>query len=157
TTNPDHRATMAVFADLVTPASLTDRNLADIVLLAAARLTLQHGICDEACYPLVTVFGVLASNPADAELRFRLSQFGVVIAEQRPQLELSGRALLVFGHHVIPWVRPIRSGRPFIQRGLNMSLAAGDLAFAGYSYRGLISLRLICGDPLQDVYKDAAE
>ena len=44
-TDPDHRATMGVFADLVTPAFLTDRNLSDIMLLAAARLTIEHGIC----------------------------------------------------------------------------------------------------------------
>ena len=81
---------MAVFADLVTPALLTDRNLSDIVLLAAARLTLQHGICEAACYPMVCTFGVLASNHADAELGFRLAQFGVVLADRQPQLESAG-------------------------------------------------------------------
>ncbi|HVJ52341.1 MAG TPA: AAA family ATPase [Aliidongia sp.] len=155
--DPAHRATMEVFADLVTPALLTDRNLSDIMLLAAGRLTLQHGISDESCYPLVCSFGVLASNHADEELGFRLSRFGVVLAGRRPQLALSGRALLVFGLHVTPWIRPIRSGRPFIQRGLEITLAAGDLSFATYSRRGLLSTRLFCGDPLQEVHKDAAQ
>ena len=156
-TNPDYRATMAVFNDLVTPALLTDRNLTDIMLLAAARLTLQHGICHEACYPLSCVFGVLASNSTDAELGFRLSRFGVAVAERGPQSAFGGRALLVFGLHVTPWVRPIRSGQPFMQRGLEMSLAAGDLSFAAYSHRGLVSVRLFCGDPLRDIHKDAQE
>ena len=82
---PGHRATMCVLADLVTPAFLTDRNLSDIMLLTAVRLTLQHGICGESCYPLACVFGVLASNHTDAELGFRLSQFGVSLADQQPQ------------------------------------------------------------------------
>jgi PAS domain S-box-containing protein len=154
-TDPDHRATMAVFADLVTPAVLTDRNLCDIMLLAAARLTLQHGISDSTCYPMVCTFGVLASNHADAELGVRLAQFGVVLADRQPQFGISGRALLVFGFHVTPWIRPIRSGQPFIQRGLKVSLAAGDLAFAGYSHRGLMSVRMFCGDPLPEIYSDA--
>jgi PAS domain S-box-containing protein len=153
----DHHATMAVLADLVTPASLTSRDLTDLVLLAAARLTLQHGICDVTPYPLVTLFGVLASTPSDAELGFRLSQFGAALAERQPQLPLSGRALLVFGLHVIPWLRPIRSGMPIIQRGLDRSLAAGDLAFVAYSYRGLVSLRLLSGDPLGHVQKHAED
>ena len=55
----DHRATMRVFADLVTPAFLTDRNLSDIMLLAAARLTIEHGVCPESCYPLTTVLAFL--------------------------------------------------------------------------------------------------
>jgi predicted ATPase/signal transduction histidine kinase len=150
-TDPGHRATMAVLADLVTPAFLTDRNLSDIMLLAATRLTIEHGICPESCYPLTTIFGVLASNLADAELGFRLSQFGAALADKQPELGLSGRALLVFGLHVTPWVRPIRSGQPFMQRSLAISLAAGDLAFAAYSHRGLLSVRLFCGDPLPDV------
>ena len=44
-----------------------------------------------------------------------------------------------------------------MQRGLKMSLAAGDLAFAAYSHRGLVSVRLFCGDPLQDVCRDAEQ
>ena len=148
---------MAVFADLVTPALLTDRNLCDIMLLVAARLTLQHGICEAACYPMVCTFGVLASHHADAELGIRLSQFGVVLADRQPQIGISGRALLVFGFHVTPWIRPIRSGQPFIQRSLQVSLAAGDLAFAGYSHRGLLSVRMFCGDPLPEICGDAEQ
>jgi PAS domain S-box-containing protein len=155
-TDPGHRATMAVFADLVTPAVLTDRNLCDIMLLAAARLTLQHGVCESACYPMVCTFGVFASD-GDAELGFRLAQFAVVLADREPQLGISGRALLVFGLHVTPWIRPIRSGLPFMQRGLEVSLAAGDLAFAAYSHRGLVSVRLFCGDSLQAVCRDVEQ
>jgi PAS domain S-box-containing protein len=153
----DHRATMGVLADLVTPAFLTDRNLSDVMLVTAARLTIEHGICPESCYPLTTIFGVLASNSADAELGFRLSRFGAALADQQPQLGLSGRALLVFGLHVTPWIRPIRSGQPFMQRGLKMCLAAGDLAFAAYSHRGLVSVGLFCGDPLREVCRDAEQ
>ena len=149
--DPYHRATMRVLADLVTPAFLTDRNLSDIMLMAATRLTIEHGICPESCYPLTTAFGVLASNSADAELGFRLSRFGAALADDQPQLGLSGRALLVFGLHVTPWVRPIRSGQPFMQRSLAICLAIGDLAFAAYSHRGLLSVALFCGDPLPEV------
>src|SRR6202000_3331972 len=136
---------------------LTDRNLSDIMLLAAARLTVEHGVCPESCYPLTTVFGVLASNPNDAELGFRLSRFGAELAEKQPQLGLSGRALLVFGLHVTPWIRPVRSGQPFMQRGLKMSLAGGDLAFVSSSHRGLVSVGLFCGDPLREVCRDGEE
>ena len=152
-----HRATIGVLADLLTPAVLTDRNLCDIMILTAARLTLAHGVCAASCYPLTTIFGVLASNSADAELGFRLSRFGAALADRQPQWGLSGRALLVFGLHVTPWVQPIRSGLPFIERGLKVSLAAGDLAFAAYSHRGLVSVRLFCGDPLAEVSESAEQ
>ncbi|WP_440588134.1 AAA family ATPase [Bradyrhizobium genomosp. I (2014)] len=154
-TDPNHRATMGVLADLVTPAFLTDRNLSDIMLVEATRLTIEHGTSPEASYPLTAIFGVLASSSTEAELGFRLSQFGAALADRQPQIGLSGRALLVFGLHVTPWIRPIRSGRPFIQRALALCLTTGELAFAAYSHRGLISVDLFCGDSLADVCSSA--
>ncbi len=156
-TDSDHRATMEVFADLVTPALLTDLKLSHIVILAAARLTLQHGICEESCYPLACVFPVLNIRYADAELGFRLAQFGVSLANRWPQLRLSGRTQMAFGQYVIPWVRPIRSGLPFIRRALEIALATGDLTWVGYSYHALVSLRLFSGEPLEEVCRDAEQ
>jgi signal transduction histidine kinase len=156
-TDPEHRATMAVFSDLVTPALLTDLNLSNIVILAAARLTLQHGICEESCYPLACVFSVLNIRYADAELGFRLAQFGVSLADRWPQLRLSGRTLMVFGRFVTPWVRPIRSGLPYVRRGLETALANGDLTWVTYAHHALVALRLYSGDPLQEVCKDAEQ
>src|SRR6202020_3140203 len=75
--DPDHRDTVAVFADLITPALLTDLNLSNIVILRATRVTLQHGICEESCYPLVAAFAVLNTRYAETDLGFRLAQFGV--------------------------------------------------------------------------------
>jgi PAS domain S-box-containing protein len=156
-TNPEHRATMAVLADLIIPASYVDRDLSDAVLLAATRVTIEHGICPESSFASTTTFGVLASQSADAELGFRLSQFGAVLADKQPQFGLSGRALLAFGLIVTPWVRPIGSGLPFIQRGLAICLAVGDLSFAAYAHRGLLSVDLFCGNQLAEVCLRAEE
>lgn len=155
--DPDHRAIMRVLADLVTPAFLTDRNLSDIMLMEATRLTLEHGISPESCYPLTAIFGVLASDSTDAELAFRLSQFGASLAETRSKTGLSGRALLVFGLHVTPWIRPIRSGRSFVQRALEICLTTGDLAFAAYSHRGLLALDLFSGEALPGILLHAEQ
>ncbi|WP_035664315.1 AAA family ATPase [Bradyrhizobium sp. Ec3.3] len=153
-TDPDHHATMAVFADLVTPALLTDLNLSNIVILAAVRLTLQHGISENSCYPLTCAFSVFSIRYRDADLGLRLAQFGVSLADRWPQLRLSGRTQMVFGQYVTPWVRPIRSGLPFIRRSLETGLATGDLSWVGYSHAAHVSARLFCGDPLRDVCKD---
>jgi len=155
--DPDHRATMAVFADLITPALLTDLNLSNIVILAAVRLTLQHGLCDQSCYPLTSVFSVFNIRYADPELGFRLAQFGVSLANRWPQLRLSGRTLMVFGQFVTPWIRPIRSGQPFIRRSLEIAQATGDLTWVTYSHHALVSSRLFSGDPLEEVCRDAEQ
>jgi PAS domain S-box-containing protein len=153
--DPDHRATMQVFADLITPALLTDLNLSNIVILAAARLTLQHGIYEGSCYPLACSFSVFNIRYAEPELGFRLAQFGVSLANRWPQLRLSGRTLMVFGQFVTPWVRPIRSAQPFIHRSLEIASATGDLTWVTYSHHALVSSRLFSGDPLPEVCRDA--
>ena len=155
--DPDRRATMGVFADLVTPALLTDVNLCHIVIMAAARLTLQHGICEEACYPLSCVFSVFNLRYADAELGFRLAQFAVHLANRSPQLKWSGRTFLTFGYFVTPWVLPIRSGLPFVRRGLEVALATGDLTWLAYAHRALIAMRLFIGEPLRELCEDAEQ
>src|SRR5262249_2103637 len=156
-TDAEHRATMAVFADLVTPAVMTDLNLSNIVILAAARLTLEHGISEESSYPLACVFCVLNLRYCDAELGFRLAQFGVSLADRWPHLRLSGRTLVVFGQYVVPWVRPIRSGLPFIRRALETAMATGDLTWVTYSHLALVSTCLFCGDPLGEICNDAEQ
>ncbi|VIO67214.1 AAA family ATPase [Bradyrhizobium ivorense] len=154
-TDPDHRTAMAVFADLVSPALLTDLNLSHLVIMGAARLTLQHGSCESACYPLVCVFSVFFNRYADPQFGVRLAQLGVWLAERQPQLGFSGRAIAVFGYYVIPWVQPIRSALPFVRRGRDIALATGDLAWVAYLSWMLTSIRLFCGNPLQEALNDA--
>jgi predicted ATPase/signal transduction histidine kinase len=153
-TDPGHRATMAVLNDLITPALLTDLNLSNIVILRATRVTLQHGICEESCYPLVAAFAVLNTRYAETDLGFRLAQFGVFLANRWPDLKLSGRAKVAFGAFVTPWVLPIRSGQPLLRRALEIASATGDLTWVGYAHHAMIASRLFCGDPLQEICKD---
>jgi len=155
--SPDHRATMEVLADFVTPALLTDLNLSNIVIFAAARLTLQHGIYEGSCYPLVCVFSVLNVRYADVGLGLRLAQFGVALADRWPRSKMSGRTYMAFGQFVTPWVLPIRSGQPYIRRSLEVAQANGDWTWASYCHHALLSLRLFSGDSLRDVCKDAEE
>jgi PAS domain S-box-containing protein len=150
-----HLATMAVFADLVTPALLTDLNLSNIVILAAARLTLEHGIYEGSCYPLVCAFSVLRLRYADVAAGLRLAQFAISLTNRWPRLKMSGRTLMVFGQFVAPWVRPLRSGQVLVRRSQEIALATGDLTWASYADHALLSLRLFSGDNLRTVYEEA--
>ncbi|MBR0697375.1 AAA family ATPase [Bradyrhizobium lablabi] len=156
-TDPDHRATMAVIADLVTPALLTDLNLSHLVIMGSARLTLQHGTSESSCYPLACTFSVLYNRYADPKLGLRLAQFGVSLANRQPQLAFSGRTIAVFGYYVTPWVQPLRSGLPFVRRGRDIVSATGDLAWVAWLHWTATSIRLFCGDPLHEVYKDTEQ
>jgi predicted ATPase/signal transduction histidine kinase/GAF domain-containing protein len=154
-TDSNHRAAMAVFADLVSPALLTDLNLSHLVIMGAARLTLQFGTCESACYPLACVFSVFYNRYSDPKFGIRLAKLAVYLADRQPQLGFSGRAFAVFGYYVMPWVEPIRSTLPFVRRGRDTALATGDLGWVAYLDWSLTSIRLFCGEPLRDVWNDA--
>ncbi len=64
---------------------------------------------------------------------------------------------MIFGCFVTPWVRPIRSGRPFVREALEIALATGDLNWVTYSHHALVASRFFSGDPLQEVLKEAEQ
>lgn len=156
-TEPIHLATAAVLADLVTPALLTDLNLSNIVILAATRLTLLHGVCPELCYPVTCSFSVLNIRYSDPELGVRLARFGISLADRWQQSKWSGRAHLAYGHYVIPWIQSSRTGLPLIRRAIEIAFATGELNWASYSHHALASSRLFSGDGLREISKEAGE
>ena len=153
--DPNHLATMACLADLITPALLTDLNLSHLTIMGAARLTLQYGTSESSCYPLVGAFSVSYLRYADPKLGLRLAQLGLSLANGQPQQRFSGRTIAVFGYYVTPWVRSIRSGPPLVRRGRDIVLATGDLTWFAWLHWTLTSMGLFCGNPLRDIWRDA--
>ena len=88
-TDPDHRATMQVFADLITRLLLTDLNLSNIVILAAAKdgrcsmgSTKDRAIPWRAC----SASSTSATQRRNSDFAWRNSR--VSLANRWPQLEV---------------------------------------------------------------------
>jgi len=75
--------------------------------------------------------------------------------ERRGLRRFEARVHLIFGHRVIPWTQPLRTGRPLVRRAFDAANKLGDLTFAAYSRNNLITNLIAGGDPLGDVQREA--
>jgi PAS domain S-box-containing protein len=154
-TDPEWRATMDVLTAVVSPALFTDENLLCLVICRMANLSLEHGNSDGSCFAYVWLGMILGPHFGDYRAGFRFGKLGLDLVEQRGLRRFEARVYLIFGHRVIPWTQPIRTGRPLVRRAFEASNKLGDLTFAAYGRDNLITNLLATGDPLGDVQREA--
>ena len=154
-TDPEWRATMDVLTAVVSPALFTDENLLCLVICRMANLSLEHGNSDGSCFAYVWLGMLLGPHFGDYRAGFRFGKLGLDLVEQRGLHRFEARVYLIFGHRVIPWTQPIRTGRSLVRRAFDAANKLGDLTFAAYSRDNLITNLLASGDPLGDVQREA--
>jgi PAS domain S-box-containing protein len=154
-TDPEWRATMDVLTAVVSPALFTDENLLFLVICRMANLSLEHGNSDGSCIAYVWLGMLLGPHFGDYQAGFRFGKLGLDLVKQHGLRRFEARVYLDFGHRVIPWTQPIRTGRGLVRRAFDAANKLGDLTFAAYSRDNLITNLLASGDPLSDVQCEA--
>src|SRR6185369_10033994 len=57
----------------------------------------------------------------------------------------------------LPWTRHLPLSRPLLRRALDAAVATGDLTFAAYTRRSLVSNMMVSGERLSDVQREAED
>jgi PAS domain S-box-containing protein len=153
--DPLWRATMDVLTAVVSPALFTDQNLYCVVIGRMANLSLEHGNSDASSYAYAILGTALGGQFSDYKAAFRFGQLGFNLAAKRGLDRFKARIYLIFGHHVMPWAKPIRTGRSLIRLSLEAAQEAGDLTYGAYARAHLVTHLLASGDPLDEVQRDA--
>jgi PAS domain S-box-containing protein len=153
--DPVWHATMDVLNALVTSALFTDRNLYCVVIGRMVNLSLEHGNSDASSYAFAFLGTVLGGQFGDYKAGFHFGQLGFNLAAKRGLDRFKARVYVIFGHHVLPWTKPIRTGRSLIQLALDAAREAGDLHYAAFGRTHLVTHLLACGDPLDEVHRQA--
>jgi PAS domain S-box-containing protein len=153
--DPVWHATMDVLTAVVSPALFTDQNLYCVVIGRMANLSLEHGNSDASSYAYAILGTVLGGQFDDYKTAFRFGQLGFNLAAKRGLDRFKARVYLIFGHHVIPWTKPIRTSRSMMRLALDTAQEAGDLTYAAYARTHLVTHLLASGDPLDEVQREA--
>ena len=154
--SPDWRATMDVLTEMTAPALFIDVNLLDLVLLCMVNFSLEHGNCAGSCFAYSCLNMVLGFRFGDYQAAFRFGQLGCSLVERRGLDRFKARVYMCFGVMVLPWTKDLLTGRTLINRAFDAANATGDVTFAVYSAKHLITNHLVSGEPLRDV-QEAAE
>jgi PAS domain S-box-containing protein len=64
---------------------------------------------------------------------------------------------MAFGCLTIPWTKHLVSGRVLIRRAFDIANAMGDVTYAVYSFKNLITSFLISGEPLPKIQQEAEQ
>ena len=148
-------ATLNVLTKLAAPAWYTDANLASLAICRVVNLSLEGGNCDGSCYAYVVLGLIAGARFGDYQAGFRFGRLGYDLVEQRGLKRFQARTHLIFGSAVMPWTRPIRSGRDLIRGAFEAANKIGDRTFAGYCCNHLNTHLLAAGDPLDEVQCEA--
>lgn len=151
------RATMDVLSGLFAPTLLTDSNLYDLVVLRMTTLSLEHGHCDASCYAYSHINRVLGFRFGDYQSAFRFGQLACDLAQNRGLDRFEARVYASFGAFALPWMKDLFASRALIERGFDMAQASGDLTYAVFGFKNLITNLLVSGEPLGDVQREAEQ
>jgi PAS domain S-box-containing protein len=153
--DPDWRATMDVFAQVAPPARFTDGNLHHLLFLRMTNLSLEYGNCDGSCYAYASLNIVLGHRFGDYQAGFRFGKLGVDLAERHGLDRFTARVYMCFGAFVMPWTKHAPISQELMRRAFEIANGSGDLTFAAYSTKNLITNLFVSGVPLSGVQREA--
>jgi predicted ATPase/transcriptional regulator with GAF, ATPase, and Fis domain len=154
--DPEAQATLGVLTSLVLPTLYTDRNLYALSVCKAINLSLEHGTSEAAPLSYATMGLIAGPRFGDYDAGYQFAKLAGDLLERR--------GLTHFGHRtytgvavVVPWTRPLREGIDPSRRAFQMAKAHGDPTFAALAARGLSSILLAAGDPLDQVEREVED
>ena len=120
--DPASLAMLDVLTRLVPPALFTDANLYALTTSQAIALSFERGYSDGSC-PHFEWLGLVAGTRfGDDEAGFRLGQVGYALVEQRGLTRFQARTYMLFGAHVIPWAKHVRTGSDILRRAFDSAI-----------------------------------
>jgi predicted ATPase len=154
-TDPASLATMDVLTKIGPASGQTDANLNSLVVCRMVNLTLERGNTDGSAVAYVCLGMIAGPNFGDYLDGFRFGQLGYELVEQRGLKRFQARTYALFGSHVMPWAKHVRTCRDLLHRAFEAANAAGDLVFAAATCGTLNTNLLAAGDPLTEVQREA--
>ncbi len=154
--DPVKRAAMSILLDIGAPAIFIHKGLYSMVVATFSELTLRHGITDESA----AAFGYLGIILVDRSVgQYRLGWFagklGWDLVERRNLSAQRTKLGLVFGNIINSYGRHYRDNRRYLMEGLRAGQENGDLIFSCYTCNHLLTNMLICGDPLEEIWRQS--
>jgi PAS domain S-box-containing protein len=147
-------AILDVLTSVGLPALYTDENLYALSVFRATNLSLERGNSDDAPYNYAGMGMIASARFGQYDRSYRLAKMACDLLERPGWNHFGGRTCFIFAV-VIPWTRPLTEAIGPARRASQMAKEHGDPAFAAIASRGLNSIFLATGHPLDQVEREA--
>ncbi|MEP7125272.1 MAG: AAA family ATPase [Byssovorax sp.] len=150
-TDPAARARAALLAASLVERELPvlDPRLGSFFAMRLVNESLEHGVAPGSSMGYVMYALTHAATTADRAAAHALGEAALGLAQRLDDVDLRGRVELRFSAFVNPWLRPLRTSYPFLERSYTAMLESGSPAGAGIAAAQSIFLALLGGDELQ--------
>jgi predicted ATPase/signal transduction histidine kinase len=152
--DPECLTTMAVLTALFPVSHAVDRYLLELVLLRMANLSLENGNCASSTVAYSALNMVLGEHFSDYQTAYSLGQLACDLVDRGVD-RFKARVYSCFGALTMPWIKHLPLCQPLIEVAFELSCSVGDLTFAAYSSRNLVTNLLVSGLPLDQVQREA--
>ncbi|HVQ16414.1 MAG TPA: AAA family ATPase, partial [Vicinamibacterales bacterium] len=156
-TDPNCIAIMAVLTELFPAAYAVDRYLLELVLLRMTTLSLEHGQAESSSVAYSALNMALGSHFSDYATAYRLGVLACELVDRRGIERYKARVYSCFAAFTMPWFKHLPLCRPLMIRAFEIGRSNGDMAFASYNSRNLMTHLLMSGTALPIVQREAEQ
>ncbi|OSJ08966.1 hypothetical protein BST63_27635 [Bradyrhizobium canariense] len=146
--------TLDVLSELIGATDYVDKNLQDLVVLRMTDICLENGNCDASCVAYSGLAMFLGPRFGDYQIAHRFGQLAIDLVG-RGLDRFKARVYAMFSCFVQVWSSPLPVMRPLMAQAFELASANGDVTFAAYSYRHLVTNSLVSGKALTEVHQEA--
>src|SRR4030095_15088603 len=154
--DPPARATLDVLASLVLPTLYTDKNLFALTVCRATNLSLEHGNSEAAPVNYVVTGMIAGPRFGHYDAGYRFVKMACDLIERRGFKHSGARTYVTFVI-VAPWTRPLREAIDPSHRAFQMAQDHGDPTGASLASRGLSTILIALGHPLDQFEREAQD
>jgi predicted ATPase/signal transduction histidine kinase len=154
--DPVSLTTMAVLTEFFPAAYAVDRYLMELVLLRMTNLSLEHGHADSSSVAYSALNMALGAHFGDYATAYELGHLACELVNRRTD-RFKARVYSCFAAFAMPWFRHVRLCRPLMTQAFEIGSSKGDMAFASYNSRNLMTHLLMAGTPLAEVQREAED
>jgi PAS domain S-box-containing protein len=154
--DPEAKATLDLLTSLVVPALNANKNLYTLGVCMATNLSLEHGNSEASPFGYMTTAAIAGPGFGQYVEAYRFGKMACDLLERRGFTHFGARAYTGFAI-VVPWTRPLKEGIEPSRRAFQMAKEHGDPTYAALAARGLSTILLALGHPLDQFEREAQD
>lgn len=150
--DPNHKMSMSLLGNLISPAYNTNPNLFTLTILLMTNLSLEHGHTEETAYAYGLYGIVLNLLLADYKTGFEFGNLAIQLNEKFQNFKFRSKIYHVVGAWITQWRKHIRHSIKLLEESYKSGIDSGDFIYAGFSALQIVYHALVSGVDIDRVH-----
>ncbi len=154
-TDPERHALMALMANMLGPAFLSDSVFFALIALEMSNISLEHGNCELSAFGYGGLSILLTAILGRYDEAYAAGMTGWKLQQHYGHPSIQCKVEFIMGCFVLPWKKQLKESLTMLRRAHQSGIQHGDLIYAGYA--GAMRLRYLYtgGHPLPAIDQES--